>query len=200
MYMPWHARYILVRSLKAVLYCILFLLIFFLALAIWDFTGFSSASRSSAGIAPDPEQYPDAVVQVYAAELWGWRGLFADHIWIATKQKNADTYTVYEVIGWRLSDGYDSALRIAHDIPDRKWYDAVPRVLVTISGETAEPIVEHIHRAALRYPYKKEYSAFGPNSNTFIAWMACSVPELNLTLSNRAIGKRYIQKESCSEQ
>jgi len=34
---------------------------------------------------------------------------------------------------------------------------------------------------------------FGPNSNTFTAWMACKVPELNLKLSDPAIGKNYLK-------
>jgi PBP1b-binding outer membrane lipoprotein LpoB len=31
------------------------------------------ASRESAGIAPDPAATPEAVLQVYGADAWGWR-------------------------------------------------------------------------------------------------------------------------------
>ncbi|MFB3116448.1 MAG: DUF3750 domain-containing protein, partial [Gammaproteobacteria bacterium] len=44
-----------------------------------------TADRSSAGIAPDPSELSDAVVQVYAARAFNWRSLFAVHTWLATK-------------------------------------------------------------------------------------------------------------------
>ena len=182
---------------KGVLYFFLALIILVSAIIIIDIIGWDSATRESARIAPNPEEHSDAVVQVYAAELWGFRGMFADHMWIATKQKNALAYTVYEVIGWRLSEGYDTSLRIAEDIPDRKWYGAVPRVLVNETGAQAEMLIKEIQAAAMSYPYPKEYSAFGPNSNTFIAWVLCKVPNLNLTLTRRAVGKNYLN-DGCS--
>ena len=37
----------------------------------------SSADWSSAGLAPDPKSEPRAVVQVYAARAYRWRGIFA---------------------------------------------------------------------------------------------------------------------------
>ena len=152
------------------------------------------ASRDSAGLAPLPEASREAVVQAYAAALWGLRGLVADHTWVSIKPKGASSYTVYEVIGWRRAKGYDSVLRMEKDIPDRLWYGKKPRVLIDLRGEKAEQIIGKIHAAASRYPYKNEYSmVFGPNSNTFTAWISCQVPELNLKLSHRAIGKNYLK-------
>ncbi len=60
------------------------------------------ASRKSANIAPDPMIISDAVIQVYAARAFSWRGAFATHSWIAVKPKNAKEYTVYQLIGWKL--------------------------------------------------------------------------------------------------
>ena len=152
------------------------------------------ASRASAKLAPLPETSQEAVIQAYAAPLWGLRGLVADHTWVSTKLKGASSYTVYEVIGWRMAQGYDSVLRMEKDIPDRLWFGKKPRVLIDLRGEKAEQIIEKIHAAASRYPYKNEYSmVFGPNSNTFTAWISCEVPELNLKLSHRAIGKGYLK-------
>ena len=152
------------------------------------------ASRDSAHLAPLPQEDAQAVVQAYAAALWGLRGLVADHTWISTKQKEADSYTVYEVIGWRMTMGHNSVLRIATDIPDRLWYGKTPRVLLDLRGREAERVIDRIHTAAVNYPYKKEYKmVFGPNSNTFTAWIACRVPELSLNLSRRAIGKNYVK-------
>ena len=56
--------------------------------------------NDSAGIAPDPQVTQAAVLQVYAAGVYGWRGLVADHTWIAAKPSEASDYTVYQVIGW----------------------------------------------------------------------------------------------------
>lgn len=156
-------------------------------------------SRASANLAPLAEKNKGAVVQVYAAPLWGLRGLVADHTWVSTKPKGAASYTVYEVIGWRVAKGYDSVLRMEKDIPDRLWYGKMPKVLVDLRGEKAEQMIEKIRTAASLYPYKKEYSmVLGPNSNTFTAWISCKVPELNLKLSRRAIGKNYLK--NCQEK
>ena len=150
-----------------------------------------SASRDSAGVAPLPGAEPRAVVQVYAAKVWGWRGFFADHTWVATKPANGEHYTVYEVIGWRAFRGRP-ALRIARDLPDRKWFGATPKILADLRGTAAETVVAKVDAAARRYPYPAEYRAFpGPNSNTFTAWIAREVPELNLDLPLRAVGKSY---------
>lgn len=151
----------------------------------------SSASRDSAGLAPHPHSAREAVVQAYAASVWGWRGWFADHTWVAAKPAGAEHYTVYEVIGWRVRRG-GSALRIARDIPDRRWFGAEPRVLADVRGDIAERVVARLDAVARSYPYPNEYRAFpGPNSNTFTAWVAREIPELNLDLPMRAIGKSY---------
>ena len=155
-----------------------------------------SADRSSAKLAPLPKENKSAVVQVYAAALWGLRGLIADHTWISTKENEADSYTVYEVLGWRKAMGYDSVVRIEKDIPDRLWYGKKPRLLIDLRGKKAEKLINKIHKAAGKYPYKNKYVMLGPNSNTFTAWIACQVPELNLKLSKRAIGKSYLK--TCS--
>ena len=150
------------------------------------------SSRKSANIAPHPQQESRAVIHAYAAQVWGWRGFFADHTWIATKPQDADSYTVYEVIGWRLSRG-QPALRIEKDTPDRLWFGNRPKLLLDIRGDKAQQLIKLIDSAARRYPFPNDYRAFpGPNSNTFTAWIAQQVPELKLNLPFRAIGKRYI--------
>ena len=44
-----------------------------------------SASREPAGIAFAPAEFNDAVIEVYAADAYSWRGWFAVHTWIAVK-------------------------------------------------------------------------------------------------------------------
>lgn len=151
-----------------------------------------TASRESAGIAPDPLTTQEAVVHVYGAKAWGWRGWFAVHTWIAAKEAGAKSYTVYEVIGWRANRGLP-VLRISSDLPDRLWFGAQPELLIEHSGKGAEELITAVDQAARDYPWKDEYKVFpGPNSNTFTAWVAQQVPELNLKLPFRAIGKGYL--------
>ncbi|MGI9305904.1 MAG: DUF3750 domain-containing protein [Gammaproteobacteria bacterium] len=159
-----------------------------------------SSSRASAKIAPDPQAVKDAVIQAYAAPVWGWRGMFADHTWVAVKPENAPAYTVYEVVGWRLRRGLP-ALRIARDIPDRRWFGSEPRLLLDLRGEQARTLADDVAAAAESYPFAEEYRAFpGPNSNTFTAWIAKKVPQLGLKLPLRAVGKSYFRVFSAAHE
>ena len=151
-----------------------------------------TASRESTGIAPDPATNPQPVVQVYAARAFSWRGTFAVHPWIAVKKKNAESYKVYQIIGWRARRGL-SSLVIHYDEPDRRWFNAEPEILVDIQGPEASVLIDKIDEAAKRYPFANEYTLFpGPNSNTFVAWIGRQIPELQLDLPPTAIGKDYL--------
>ena len=150
-----------------------------------------TASRESAGIAPDPEATNEAVLHVYGADTWGWRGWFAIHTWIAAKRADETEYTVYDVVGWRGRFG-SQVLGIAKGIPDRYWYGERPRLLKEHRGVGVEKLIDAVDRAARNYPWKETYKAFpGPNSNTFTAWVARQVPELKLRLPFSAIGSGY---------
>lgn len=150
------------------------------------------ASRESAGIAPIPADTPEAVVQVYAARAFSWRGAFGVHTWIAAKPSNARDFTVYHVVGWRARRG-GSAVVIEKDIPDRLWYDARPEILTDLRGPGVDAVIAKIERAARAYPYDDTYRVWpGPNSNTFTAWIARRVPELRLNLPPTAIGKDWL--------
>nr|WP_246545623.1 DUF3750 domain-containing protein [Pelotalea chapellei] len=149
-----------------------------------------TASRESAGIAPDPH-LKEAVLQVYGAPTWGWRGWFAIHTWIAAKRSAETEYTVYEVIGWRLYRGLP-VIRIEKDLPDRYWFGERPRLLREHRGDGVDQLIAKVDKAARAYPWPTTYEAFpGPNSNTFIAWIGRQVPELRLELPFSAIGSGY---------
>jgi len=155
-----------------------------------------TASRKSAGIAPDPATTREAVLQVYGASAWGWRGWIAIHTWIAGKQTGESGYTVYEVIGWRQRQGLH-VVRIERDLPDRFWFGERPRLLKEFRGEGVDRLIAAVDRAAKSYPWPDTYSAFpGPNSNTFTAWIAGQVPELALKLPFSAIGSGYVDSHS----
>lgn len=151
-----------------------------------------TASREPAGIAPDPAQTSEAVLQVYSARAWGWRGWFAVHTWIATKRTGEPSYIVYEVVGWRQFRGLP-VVRIERDKPDRFWFGEKPRLLVDRRGDGVEALIDAVEQAARDYPWPKTYRAFpGPNSNTFTAWVAKKVPALRLDLPFSAIGSGYV--------
>jgi hypothetical protein len=151
-----------------------------------------TASREPVGLAPDPAATPEAVVQVYGARTWGWRGNFGVHTWVAVKPANAQAYVVYEVIGWRLRWA-DSVVAIHARAPDARWYGNEPELYADRRGAEAEALIPRIDAAARAYPYAREYTAWpGPNSNTFVAWITRAVPELGVDLPPTAIGKDYL--------
>jgi hypothetical protein len=169
----------------------LLLTLMYLALTGCTAKDWRTASREPAGIAPDPAVTKEAVLHVYAAPTWGWRGWFAVHTWMAAKPANATSYTVYEVIGWRQRRGLP-VVRIEKDQPDRYWYGEKPRLLKEFRGDGVDNLITAVDRAAKGYPWSATYKAFpGPNSNTFIAWIARKVPELELQLPFTAIGSGY---------
>ena len=152
-----------------------------------------TASRASAGIAPDPAEVKEAVVQVYAARAWSWRGAFGVHTWIAVKPTDAIEYTVYEVIGWRARAGLPVVSISTDRPPDGRWFGNMPDLLVDLRGEGVDDIIAEINSAAHSYPYPDNYTVWpGPNSNTFVAHVAREVPALRLDLPPTAIGKDYL--------
>ncbi|MGD9603256.1 MAG: DUF3750 domain-containing protein [Gammaproteobacteria bacterium] len=151
-----------------------------------------TASRESTGRAPDPHVAREAVVQVYAARAFNWRGLFAVHTWIATKEADAPGYRVHQVVGW-YEGGGRSVVDSRIDLPDRRWYDAEPTVIRDVRGPAAAALIPAIERAVADYSYRQTYGLWpGPNSNTFIAHVGRAVPELRLALPPTAIGKDYL--------
>ena len=151
-----------------------------------------SANRESAGIAPDPATTAEAVIQVYAARTYGWRGVVGVHSWIAAKPAGADHYLRYEVIGWRLHHG-GGLVGDGPGTPDAYWYGRRPELLAELRGRAAEAAMAKVARAAAAYPYPRDYSVWpGPNSNTFTAFVARAVPELRLDLPPTAVGKDYL--------
>ena len=151
-----------------------------------------TASRDSVGIAPDPVTHSEAIVQVYAARAYSWRGAFGVHTWFAVKPTDALEFTVYEVIGWRVYHGYP-AVSISNRPADGRWFDSIPRIIADVRGEGVDDIIKRIDHAAKSYPYMDEYRVWpGPNSNTFTAHVARAVPDLKLDLPPTAIGKDYL--------
>ena len=151
-----------------------------------------TADRSSTGIAPEPLQHREAVVQVYAARAFNWRGLFAVHTWIASKEKNSPHYLVHQVVGWRAWDQLPVVIS-EPDLPDRSWYGYRPEILVDLRGAKAEAVIPEIYQAVANYDYQYRYTLWpGPNSNSFVAEIGRRVPGLGLNLPATAIGKDFL--------
>lgn len=146
------------------------------------------ADRSSSGLAPDPGTHRQAVVQVYAARAFDWRGVFAVHTWIATKRTDAELYRVYQVTRWRRTSVHSDTAT-----PGRNWFGNRPVLLADLRGERAAGLIDAIADAAARYPWSEAYRTWpGPNSNTFTAWVLRRVPGLDAELPPTAIGKDYL--------
>ena len=172
-------------------YPVIFALVATLLLAGCSRDSWQTARRDSAGIAPPAQTTPEAVLHVYGADVYGWRGLFAIHTWIAAKPSGAENYTIYEVIGWRANRGLP-ALSIRRDLPDRYWFGAKPKLLAEHRGDGVDELIAAVDSAARNYPWANEYKLFpGPNSNTFPSWIAEQVPQLELDLPLSAIGQSW---------
>ena len=182
-------KHIFKYNLKLLLICVV------MGLILSSFSSgkdWRTASRESAEIAPDPSITNEAVLHIYGANAWGWRGWFAIHTWIAAKRTGEASYMVYDVVGWRDHHGAP-VLKITHDVPDRYWFGEKPRILIERRGAGVDELIDAVDKAAHSYPWKTTYKAFpGPNSNTFTAWIIKQVPELELDLPFSAIGSGYV--------
>lgn len=156
-------------------------------------TPWHQTRRESTGQAPDPAVVREAVVQVYGARTVRWRGAFGIHPWIAVKRSNANSFTTYQKIGWRAYRGGDAVVASDTRAPDAYWFGAAPQLLVEHRGSGVDALIDRIEAAVAGYPWGTHYRLWpGPNSNTFVAFVARQVPELGLDLPPTAIGKDYL--------
>jgi Protein of unknown function (DUF3750) len=161
------------------------------------FIGASVTAENADSVTVDPAKVDEAVVQVWGARTLGAKGIFGVHTWVAVKPEGAAEFTIYEVIGWRLRWS-ESALVIRNRAPD-SWFGAPGELYAEKRGAGVEELIRRIDKAAHEYPFAKTYSLWpGPNSNTFTAWIARAVPELETDLPATAIGKDYIGSDLIS--
>lgn len=148
----------------------------------------SRADRSSSGLSPDPAATQEAVVQVFASRAYRWRGIFSVHTWISLKPEGAASYTRFDVMGW------GRALRVNGFAPDSHWFGRVPEIVFEARGDEAAAMIPQILAAVEAYPYGDhgDYTIWpGPNSNSFVAWVARQVPGLDIHLPPNAVGKDF---------
>src|SRR5258707_10948602 len=119
--------------------------------ALAALTSIAAAQAHAAGLAPDPATTREAVVQVYGARTMGVKGIFGVHTWVAVKPADAMSWTVYEVIGWRLRWS-DSAVVIRERQPDAPWFCSLPELYADKPGSGVEQLIARIDKPARDYP------------------------------------------------
>ena len=176
---------------------IVFLLPAGLALGWWGAkehpSSWRTANWQSAGVLPPASSENDAVIYVMAARTGGMKGALAVHSWIVTKQKGMTDYNRYEKLGWG-----NPVRRNAYPA-DARWYSNSPEVIFEVRGERAFRLIPRIEAAIKSYPYSYRggYKIWpGPNSNSFIAHVVNSVPELGIALPANAVGRNFLAGDS----
>jgi hypothetical protein len=154
-----------------------------------------TASREPLGIAPDPATTPEAIIQVYGARAYGWRGALAVHTWISAKRENGSYFVTYEVIGWHHWGGRP-AVASRTSAPDKRWFGSDPEIYAELRGPEVEALIDRLEEAVANYAFRDHYRTWpGPNSNTFTAMMGRALPELHLDLPPTAVGKDFIAND-----
>ncbi len=149
----------------------------------------SDARWSSAGLLPKPEESDPAAIYVFSAMTGGLKGAVASHAWIVVKEKGAGNYTRYDKVGW------GSPIRRNHRPADAYWYSNPPELVASVTGAKAELLIPKIEGAIAAYPYAEPggYRIWpGPNSNTFVAHVLRTIPELGAVLPPHAVGRDYL--------
>ena len=156
---------------------------------MWRRTGARPIGRAPISC-PSQRQTPQPIVAIYAARVGRWRGIFAHHSWVVVKEAGAARYTRYDKVGWGSpvrTDGWppDGALVRQRAAADRRRSRR--------GGRTARSRkIRGRRRDAIRTGAGAITSAWpGPNSNTFVAHVMRSVPELGAALPPTAIGKDW---------
>ena len=148
-----------------------------------------TADWSSTGTMPDPGLNREAMVRVYSARTGRWKGILAVHSWLVIKRHGAPAYTRYDVVGWGRP-----VRRNAWPV-DGRWYSNMPKVIYEARGKQAARLIPQIEAAIASYPYN-QYGSYhiwpGPNSNSFIAYVARAVPSFKLQMDPGAVGKDYL--------
>jgi len=146
------------------------------------------ADWSSTGMLPPADEYAPARVVVFTGKAGAWKGIFSVHSWIVLKRRNEARWTRYDVVGW------GEPVRLNNWPVDGRWYGNEPVMLADISGTEAEKLIPRIEETVKAYDYSQsgDYRIWpGPNSNSFIAAILRTVPELGVTLPPNAVGRDF---------
>ena len=147
-----------------------------------------NADWSSIGILPAAADFAPARVVIFTGTAGAWKSVFSVHSWIVLKRANEAHWTRYDVVGW------GEPVRLNNWPVDGRWYGNEPVMLADISGQQAEELIPRIEKAVNAYDYAQvgNYRIWpGPNSNSFIAAILRTVPELGVGLPPNAVGRDF---------
>ena len=176
------------------------ILLFFTALllplaaraALFAFEGrplsWRDADWSSVRALPTASEHKDARILILSGRTGGWKGVIATHSWIVFKRAGANSWTRYAVVGW------GTPVRMNGWAPDGRWYGTPPSVIADVSGARAEAMIPRIEEAVKEYRWRNagDYKIWpGPNSNSFVATILRSVPEMRAVLPANAVGRDF---------
>ena len=65
------------------------------------------------------------------------------------------------------------------------------KCLAIFEGEIARQIAQTLQESLSTYPAIDRYRLWGPNSNSYVAWILAQSPKVQVTLPGMALGKRY---------
>lgn len=148
----------------------------------------AAADWGSTRTLPPASMSKPAMVRVYAARTGRWKGVFATHSWIVLKDQAADGYERWDKVGW------GHPVRRNNYAPDGRWYGNDPELVYEIRGAEAARLIPVIRANIANYAFngRGAYRIWpGPNSNTFVASVLATIPELAAALPPTAIGKDY---------
>lgn len=146
------------------------------------------ADWSSTSLLPAAAESAPARVIIFSGTAGAWKGVFSVHSWIVLKGANETRWRRYDVVGW------GQPVRLNNWPVDGKWYGNTPVALADISGPDAEKLIPRIEAAVRAYDYAQtgDYRIWpGPNSNSFVAAILRTVPELGLALPSNAVGRDF---------
>ena len=182
------------RPVRKVLIAILALFLFPLAVHAAFYVrkerpaSFRDADWSSVGMLPEAAAEPEARLLVLTGRTGRWKGIFAVHSWVVFKPAGATRWSRYDVVGW------GQPVRHNGWAPDGRWFGGTPTVILDVRGAQAGAAIPRIEAAIAAYRYGDwgDYRMWpGPNSNTFVATLLRTVPELATTLPPNALGKDF---------
>ena len=183
------------KALKKMIFLllVLFLLPAGLSLAWWSVkerpSSWRTANWQSSKILPSPQEREAAAVYIMVARTGGMKGALSLHSWIVTKQEGAADYNRYDKVGW------GEPVRQNAFAADALWYSNQPQIIFEAHGDAASGLIQKIETAIQSYPHanRGNYRIWpGPNSNSFVAHVLNSVPELGVTLPSNAVGRDYL--------
>ncbi len=151
------------------------------------------ANWSSSDLLPSADEDREAVIYIMAARTGRWKGGFAVHSWIVTKEQDGHSYDRYDVVGW------GNPVRHNAYAADARWYSNQPEIIKSIRGREASAIIPKIEDAVRSYPFadRGSYQAWpGPNSNSFVAHVLNQVPEIGIVPPANAVGRDYLSNGS----